>query len=426
MSGFHRTRAAVISILLSAALLASCGSTDETPSAPRPDAETISLDKRQKLADAADDRLVKAVNEFGMKLHRELAAAETDGNVLISPYSISMALGMTYFGSAGNTRTEMAETLGLGRLAEEEIAGGYRSLGELLTRTGKGVALLAANSLWTQEGIKLPDDYMKIVRNSFNAEARSVNFTDDAAPQRINDWIEESTRGMIDKLVDRVDPDMRIMLINAIYFKGQWQKPFDPEETREERFRQEDGTTANVQMMHRTGYMEYRATDRWQAVRIPYGEGQMAMLVIVPDESADLASLHEQLWTDRSAWSGPMEHHQVKLGLPKFKADFEEKLNGTLIALGMKDAFDPAQADFSGFGEADKEGLYIDEVKHKSVIEVNEQGTEAAAATSVGVASGAPQETVSLTVDRPFFFAIEDMQTGAWLFAGSIREIEGK
>ncbi|CAG7629334.1 serpin family protein [Paenibacillus allorhizosphaerae] len=398
--------------LVLAALLASCGKPSD-----------ISLDKRAEAASALDARIVKAQNAFGLSLHRQMVLEDKGSNVFLSPTSVSMALAMTYNGSAGDTKRVMAATLGWTGMSAEEVNQGYKTVKALLEKTGKGVELNVANSLWGRKGKPFHKAFLELNRSFYDAKVTELDFNNPKAHETINSWVDKQTRNKIPSILNKpLNPDDDLVLVNAIYFKGQWKDEFAPSSTKEESFKLIDGTDKKVSMMSRTGTYEYLQEKGFQAIRLPYGEGQMSMLVILPDESSSLSALHDLLWSDATRWQKPFERKVGEIRLPSFKLEYGKPLDKALQSMGMGLAYDPGKADFSGIASVPP-NLYVGQVMHKTFLEVNEKGTEAAAATSVTMKTASaevPKAPFLMNVNRPFFMAIEDSQTGAWLFAGSI------
>lgn len=390
-----------------------------------PDAKAISLEKRQAAAAEVDARIVKASNEFGMQLHQQLVQAEEDKrrNIFISPTSISLALAMTYNGSKGETKTVMANTMGWQDMSVDEVNRANEKLISLLQQSGRGVQVSIANSLWSREGKPFHSDFMKSNQAFYDAKVSELDFNQPKAVDEINNWVNKNTNGKIPEMIETIDPAEVLILMNAVYFNGGWKKEFQPSETKEERFKLQDGSSKPVQMMAQTDTYEYLEEDGFQAIRLPYGEGQMDMLIILPDESSSLDALHETLWADNSRWHQPFKKGLGEIKLPRFKIEYDEPLKEPLQAMGMTLPFDAINADFSGMAPVPP-NLFISAVNHKTFVEVNEKGTEAAAVTSVHMTeSSAPVDPpFQMTINRPFFFAIEDRQTGAWLFVGSVVE----
>jgi serine protease inhibitor len=388
-----------------------------------PFSKPISLEKRQVAAAGVDARIVKASNEFGMQLHRQLVQSEPNKmkNIFISPTSISLAVAMTYNGSKGETQTAMAKTMGWQGMSLDEMNRGNKTLISLLQQPGRGVQLRIANSLWSRKEIPFHKDFLKTNQAFYDAKITELDFNSPKAPDTINDWVNKNTNGKIPKIIESIDPMEVLFLMNAIYFIGGWKKEFQPSVTKEESFKLQDGSNKQVQMMAQTGTYEYLQDEGFQAIRLPYGDGQMDMLVILPAESSSLGALHDKLWADQSRWQQPFQQSRGEIKLPRFKIEYGEQLKEPFKAMGMTLPFDDVRADFSGMAPVPP-NLYISAVTHKTFVEVNEKGTEAAAITSVHMSTtSAPiDKPFQMTINRPFFFAIEDRQTGAWLFVGSL------
>ncbi len=386
---------------------------------------SMSLEKRQVAAAGVDKRIVNASNEFGMQLHRELVQTEQDKkkNIFISPTSISLAVAMAYNGSKGETQASIAKTLGWQDMSLDEMNRGNETLISLLQKSGSDVNVRIANSLWSRKGTSFNSKFMKTNEVFYNAKVTELNFYSPEATNTINDWVNKNTNGKIPRMIESIDPKEVLILMNAVYFNGGWKKEFQLSETKEESFKLQDGSTKQVQMMTQSGSYEYLHEEGYQAIRLPYGEGQMDMLVILPDESSSLGALHDKLWSGPDRWHKSFQSSRGEIKLPRFKIEYSEKLKEPLKAMGMSLPFDEVHADFSGMAPVPP-NLFISAVTHKLFIEVNEKGTEAAAVTSVQVAgASAPiDEPFKMTINRPYFFAIEDLQTGAWLFVGSVVE----
>jgi serine protease inhibitor len=387
-------------------------------------AKSITLEKRQEAAASVDVRLVTASNNFGMQLHRQLVQKEQNKkNIFISPISISLALAMTYNGSKGETQTGIASTMGWQGISLDEMNRGNQTFISLLQQPGSGVEVRIANSLWSRKGKPFLSEFMKTNQAFYDAQVTELDFNSPTSPDSINEWVNQNTSGKITKIIESIDPMEVLMLMNAVYFKGSWKKEFQPSATKEENFKLQDGSTKQVQMMAQSGTYEYLQEEGFQAIRLPYGDGQMSMLVILPEESSTLDDLHDKLWADHSRWRQPFQQKRGEIKLPRFKIEYGEQLKETLKSMGMTLAFDANKANFSGMAPVPP-NLFISAVNHKTFVEVNEKGTEAAGATSahVSVTSAPIDKPFQMTINRPFFFAIEDRQTGAWLFVGSIVE----
>lgn len=378
---------------------------------------------------SAEQAVTEADNRFGLKLFRALSEETPDTNLFISPLSVSVALGMTLNGASGETYAAMKKTLELAGLSDEEINASYQALIELLQGLDPKVVFEIANSIWIRQGFAVEPPFIDVSQTYFDAAVREMDFGSPEAVQAINGWVEEQTHGKIDQIIDRIDPEIVMFLINAIYFKGTWTYEFDEAETREEAFTQHDGATAQVQMMHQETDLPYFEAEAFQAVDLPYGDSLFSMTVLLPREGHDVDDLASELdpeqWSD---WMSRFKTTGVDLRLPRFKLEYEKKLNDVLAALGMKVAFIPYEASFSRINDPERTGrldsLYISYVKHKAFVEVNEEGTEAAAVTvvAIGITSIGGGAAV-MHVDRPFIFAIRERHSGTVLFIGKVNAL---
>ena len=369
-----------------------------------------------------NEQLVDANNGFGIKMFYELAGAEPEKNIFISPASIITALAMTYNGADGETREAMEKTLMFEGMSMEEVNEAFADLLTILQNPDPKVELVVANSLWAREGIAFNEDFLKRNEDYFGAKVTELDFNDSGAAATINKWVQEQTRDKIDSIVNPpINPETVLFLINAIYFKGEWSDPFDPDLTGNRDFNLPDGSVKETPVMIKNDDFRYLETDDFQAVSLPYGKNErVSMYIFLPASDSSLEQFYGEMnllnWKRWIASFGSMEG---EVGLPRFKFEYETSLKDALAALGMGIVFDESAADFSGMHPVPP-NLYISEVKHKTFIEVNEEGTEAAAVTSVEVGMTAMPETFSMIIDRPFFFAIADDMTGSILFMGSV------
>lgn len=374
-----------------------------------------------------DTSVVAANTQFGFNLFDEIRNAEQDTNIFISPLSISIALAMTLNGAAGDTEQAMTDTLQLHGLNSESINVGYAGLNQTLLTADPKATLAIANSLWGRQGVPFEQDFLQRNTQFFGAEISTLDFNDPSASRTINQWADTNTNGKIQKIVDdKIDPAMVLFLINAIYFKGTWQEEFDPSRTRDGTFYLSNGDEKQVPMMSQNHWYPYYRGEKFQAINLAYGDGQLSMYIFLPDAESDLNSFLEDLNAERwENWMSQFQTEDVSLVMPKFKLEYEKTLNDTLKGLGMNIAFDPRLADFSRMAPLEILGvnLYIGQVVHKTFVEVNEEGTEAAAVTSVGVvATSVRPPPIPFIVDRPFFFAIRDNETETVLFMGVLME----
>ncbi len=374
---------------------------------------------------AAEKQVVESDNKFGLKLFKEIVKQDT-GNVFISPLSVSMALGMTYNGAEGTTEEAMRNTLELSGLTEHEINESYRSLIDMLTQLDPRVIFEIANSIWCREGLPVKEEFVNINRTYFDAEVAALDFNKPDASKTINGWVNEKTHGKITEIVPgQIDPLTVMFLINAIYFKGTWTYEFDEEDTREDWFTLTDGSKVPCQMMTQESEFSYFENDLFQAVDLPYGNEKFSMTIFLPKPDVDIDSLSSGFTPENwDNWLSNFAKDTGNLYLPRFTLEYKVKLNDVLKALGMGIAFDPFGADFSGIAEVNPlANLYISKVLHKTFIEVDEEGTEAAAVTSVEIGITAlPPAGFVMRIDRPFVFAIRESHSQTILFMGKIVE----
>ncbi len=373
------------------------------------------------------DELSDANTRFGIALLKQIVKQDGEQNTFISPASIAIALAMTYNGASGETQKAMAQTLQLNGMSLKDVNTAYAALRASLMNVDPSVQLDIANSLWVRQGTDLNPSFVQRDQQYFDAQVQELDFTNPSAAATINNWVSQNTKGKIAQIVDRIPPQTVLYLINAIYFKGAWAVPFDPARTTDLPFHPLDGSTIQVPMMSRQGTFTYLKGSDFQAVSLPYGNGRLSMLVFLPDATSSLAEFEGQLnETNWNKWMSQLHEAHGMLRLPRFQMQYGLSLNEALKALGMANAFDPQAANFSAMraGTGPQVGnFYISDVQHKTYLEVNEQGTEAAAVTSVGVGITAvrPQDqSFSMIVDRPFFIAIRDEATHTILFMGEI------
>ncbi|MFQ5605297.1 MAG: serpin family protein [bacterium] len=373
-----------------------------------------------------EKQIVDADNKFGFKLFKELVEQNENENVFISPLSVSMVLGMTLNGAAGETKSAMEQTLEFAGLSSDDINRSYQSLMQLLVQLDPRVAFQIANSIWYRQGFGFEQDFIDVNKIFFNALVQALDFSDPSSVNIINDWVKENTRGKIEEILDSISPADVMFLINAIYFKGTWTYEFDKELTREEFFNLPDGSQKTCQMMVQTGEFDYLENETFQAVDLPYGDGAFSMTIFLPKPGQNLDAIIDGLQPAQwSQWLQSFEKDSVTLEMPKFKLEYEDSLNKALINLGMGVAFAPG-ADFTRMYKPG--GLFISYVKHKTFVEVNEEGTEAAAVTIVAIkeSAGGDQHIKFMRVDRPYLFVIRENHTQTILFMGKIVSPEFK
>ncbi len=373
---------------------------------------------------SVEKALVEADNNFGLKIFREINKAEKDKNVFISPLSISMALGMTLNGANGETKEAMQTALELAGLSDQQINENYQSLIDLLVGLDPKVKFQIANSIWYRNDFAFKESFININKQYFYAKVAGLDFTNPQSANIINSWVEDNTNGKIKKIVDQIEPQIVMFLINAIYFKGTWTYEFDKNQTQDDSFHLPDGSEKTVPMMELSRKLAYYESDEFQAVDLPYGDGLFSMTIILPAPHINVNDFLMRLSAENwNLWTGSFSEKKGTLFFPRFKLEYEKLLKDVLKSLGMAIAFDQDQADFTRmFDKVSDMNLYIDKVKHKSFVEVNEEGTEAAAVTSVeiGMTSVGPGASFVMRVDRPFIFAIREHHSGTILFIGKI------
>jgi serpin B len=385
------------------------------------------------VAAAQDDggaELAQANNAFASQMFQQLRQADEQANLFFSPYSIYQALALAYQGARGTTAQEMAEALGWQDWAVNELAQGFGALNaDLLARANRaeGVGQLRiANSLWGEQSYAFAEGFLTALEQRLGAPLRLVDFlrASEEARQTINAWVAEQTADKIQDLIPQgvVDETTRLVLANAIYFKDGWLSPFIEGATSDADFRLLDGSSVSVPMMRLSERLGYFSGEGLQAVELAYNNADFAMLLIAPPLEAYAAWEASFSADDVDSILRQMQGRKVNLGLPRFRVEGQFSLNEALQALGLTSAFDAEQADFSGMSASGQRELFISAALHKSYIDVNEEGTEAAAATGlvVGVTSAMPDQPVDLTLDRPFVFLIRDRQSGAILFMGRV------
>ncbi len=372
---------------------------------------------------AGEQTTIAASNRFAFSLLAEVYAAQSDSNLFMSPLSAHMALGMALNGAADSTFEAMRATLGFDTSLMSEINSAYATLLELLIGLDPRVEMRIGNSVWLREGFPFLQSFGDTVSVYFDAAVSERDFDDPATVDAINAWVSSATNGRIDAIVESIDPLDIAFLINAIYFKGTWTQQFDPADTRDDSFRLLDGSTKTVKMMNRSGVHMASFGSGFAAVDLPYGGEAFSMTIVVPSQSSSLAELISSL--TQVEWEtllGGLSEQTVDIAMPRFELEWERQLKDALAALGMGVAFDPLGANFTNLSDA-RDDLYISSVLQKTFVNVDEEGTEAAAATSVTIsATSAPP---SIRADRPFLFVIRERLSGTILFVGAIVDPPG-
>lgn len=369
--------------------------------------------------DSDVNRLAAANNDLGFRLLSGLIAKDADQNIFISSFSVAIALAMIYNGAEDKTKEVMAATLGLTGLSLQQINEANAAFTSMQQSLDPKVQLAIANSIWVRQGIEPSAEFIHRLATYYAGQVTSLNFGDSGAADTINRWVAGKTHHKITQLVsaDVVRPAI-MLLINAIYFKGIWTTQFDPDRTRERAFILPDGSRKQHPVMFQSGHYDYYETQHFQAVSLPYGEGRISMYIFLPKPATSLREFQKDLTLDN--WRNWMRRFRKKegdIGLPRFKMEYGIDLLPILTAMGSREF---AGEDFRGMGAGP---LIISNIIHKTFVEVNEEGTEAAAATALAMTRSAMMMTFDkfrMVVDRPFFCAIQDNTTGALLFMGFI------
>ncbi|WP_396219668.1 serpin family protein [Gemmatimonas sp.] len=423
-SRFRTARRAARRVSVFAAmLLAACAT--ESPVQPDPSA-TDSLTALPRALSTAEVQAVSASNGFAVALFRQVLSASPAENVVLSPFSASVALGMTMHGAAGGTRAAMRSTLGWSAAAgDADVAGAYRDMQALLPTLDSSVTMTSANAIWYRQGFPVEASYLQATRDFFKAAVTGADFAAPATLAAINSWASTTTKGRIPKVLDTIEPQQVMFLLNALYFKGAWRTRFNTADTYTGTFRQGNGQSASVPFMSRTGGsgVRFAATNRYSALELPYGNGAFVMDLFVPATGVTLADLTSDLagagWQQAVNAMAPAP--SVRIALPRFRVTTTAQLKTPLSALGMGVAFAPGAADFTGISSARGRDLYLDFVKQDAMIEVTEAGTTAAAVTTIGV--GVTSAGPEFRADRPFLFAIRERFSNTLLFLGAVQQV---
>jgi serpin B len=374
--------------------------------------------------DFKSEKLIKADNEFGLDLFKGIYNdSKTSVNFMISPLSVSVALSMAYNGAETETRTEMEEALRIKGFSRDEINKAYKQLIVALTTADEKVTMEVANSIWYSDIYPVEQSFLDVNKTYYNAEVEAADFSDPNTVNLINKWVSDKTHEKIPEIIQEISPEMVMYLINAIYYNGTWTKEFNPESTQKLSFKTESGNYKSTDMMGRKDSLNYFSNETFSSIEMPYGQGNYNMMVLLPNEDKTVSDILGQLNPENwEKWQKALKlTNSIDIRLPKFKIEFEIKLNEILKAMGMQLAF-TEMADFSGINPA--RDLFISYVKHKTFIEVDEEGTEAAAVTIIGfetTSAGPGQEQwIPFYCTRPFLFAITEKDTGAILFMGKV------
>jgi len=410
----------ILFVLCAVALMTACDATVKTPNdgthddyVPTGGSGPIQL-RAALLPQAVRD------NEFALKLFRKMATSSSDSNIVVSPLSISLALGMAWNGSAAETKAEMTALLGMSDTPDSLINQYYEVMQKSLPVVDSSTTVNIANSLWYTTGFDVKASYLKVNQDYFDAQIRSIDFQQAWAKDTINAWVDAKTNHLIPTIVQSTK-DQVMYLINAVYFKGAWVIPFDPVKTYRTNFTKQTGGTTPVKMMTMMDTVRYGETDNAQYLDLTYGNGAYSMTLVLPKTGFSTSDVLNGMSTATlNAAFGGLATREVQVSMPRFKVACDFDLVPTLKSLGMKLAFTDL-ANFSGISD---QGLMISDVKHKTYVEVTERGTTAAAVTSIGIVTTAFPSFPTFTADKPFLFFIRENGSKVILFAGKIADVE--
>jgi serpin B len=418
-------------ILLSALLgLFACqddpGSDDpglNVPSVPPVERKDIELTK-------AERQIVEKNNLFAFDLLKAVSKNEKkENNILISPLSASLALAMLNNGAAGLTQEEIQGVLGYGDITRDEMNGYFQKMLEAMQEIDPLTVFKSANSIWIKQQFPVLAPFIEVNKTYYDAEIRNEDFADPATVGLINGWCSDNTEGKIPEIIDEISPDAVMFLVNALYFKGKWSAPFDKSKTKNELFHNQNGSAPLIPTMNQTTDVDCYKGEDFTLAEFPYGNQAFSMVFLLPDEGVSLSSIVEKM--DAQIWQQSlreMGNVRIPVKIPRFKTEYERELNEDLEEMGMQSMFNPFSADFTLIHPTAP--LYVAFVKQKTFAEVNEEGTEAAAVTVVGMYyTSLPPVVPNVTkffVDRPFHYFIKELSTGTIFFIGEMRNMEAE
>jgi serine protease inhibitor len=378
------------------------------------------LDNMREL-NVFEKKIVQSDNNFGFKIFNRINQAEKDKSIFISPASISFTLAMTLNGANGGTKDEMQSVLEMQGLTNAQINENFNSLMNLLQNADPKVIFQLANSIWYDKNFIFEATFINDCKKYFNAEIAGLDFKSSETSGIINDWVDKNTNGKIKEIIDKIiDPNVAMYLINAIYFKGSWKYRFDETNTKDANFYLADGKTKSCRMMSQSAQHPYFDNNDFQAVDLQYGNSHFSMTIILPKFGKDLNNIISGL--NQDSWNTILTNFKkdsIILSMPKYKLEYDITLDNILKSLGMVIAFTD-NADFTSMFKLG--GLYISKAKHKAFVDVNEEGTEAAAATSVEISYKSVPTLITMNINHPFVFIIRENKSQSILFMGKISD----
>jgi len=385
--------------------------------------KSAQTEMKQVVLTTKQKQLISKSNAFGfdfLKKVNTISGSKT--NLMVSPLSVSMALGMTRNGAAGTTLESMTNTLGFSGLTDTEINESYKFILETFSALDPKVKLQIANSIWYRNSFTVEKPFIALNQHYFNAEVTPLDFSSPNAVKVINDWVKAKTNELIPEIIKEIPADVIMYLINAVYFKGQWKYQFDKAKTLQKPFFLTNGTEVQVASMVQHASFRYFKGSGFEAIELPYNQGNYTMTVLLPDANKTVNDIIPLLsLANWDTWSVAFQEKDIQLQMPKFKYEYEEKqMIPILSGMGMGEAFDPYKANFTRINA--NGGLYISRVIHKTFIETTEDGSEAAAVTAVemAVTSIGPNTPYKFIINRPFVYFIQEKSTGTILFIGVV------
>lgn len=365
------------------------------------------------------NEIISKSNNFGINLFKKTASVE-EGNIMLSPLSASAALTMLLNGCSNDTYNQIQQMLGFEGMSTIDINETYKSLVDQLLNADPEVKLAIANAIWYRQGFDVKPPFLNTMQNDFSAHIEGLDFSQQSALTTMNKWASDNTYGKIPKVLDEISPDAVMFLMNALYFKGTWTYQFDKSKTNTENFYKEDGSAVSVSMMHINLNANVYSNTSYSAIELNYGRTNFSMIVIVPTNSIN--DLYNNFSNDdwnslTSSFNTTQSNPEWAVSLPKFKFSYEKVLNDQLQSMGMIDAFNPMVANLTGISDAD---IFVSFVKQNTFVDVNEEGTEAAAVTTIGIELTSIGDSHVFIVNKPFLFAIRERTTNTILFMGKV------
>ena len=369
------------------------------------------------------EKLVTAQMKFGFKLFSTLAKQNSKQNIAVSPVSVALALSMLYNGVSGTTQQEMSSALGIQKVNLNAFNHANEALEKSLEMNDYRGQLAIANSLWARQGFSFRYQFLKTNREYYQAQITNLNFESSESAGIINRWVKDKTQGKIPRIIEQISHEDIFFLINAIYFKGVWQVEFDPHLTTQQPFYLSNDQSIKFPLMSREGKYRYLETSEFQAVSLPYTGERFSLEIFLPQPDKNLEDLVSQLTVDQwKKWIGQFREQQGKLKLPRFSLSYEVDMEKALKSLGMSTMFEESSANFS---KLTSRPVYVNRMRHKTLVEVNERGTQSAATSSIGVRVTfifPPEEQFTMIVNRPFLCTIRDHKTNSLVFMGVVEK----